>query len=369
MSLLQLPAKRLHNRDSVAQILRQSIADGTYAPSTRMPTRIDLQQQLQISPMTVQAAFDQLNEQGFIVSKGSHGTFVSDWPPHLSRYCVLFPWKPVYAKWSNYWTAIHDEAIGVSNPAVSASDGPARSRIVSIRYGVSDFESIEDYLSLEAEIREHRLAGLLFVAKPQNLTRLDIWTDPRVSRAVIADRKVDDGRVPAVGTNGTEWMEMAAQRAIDRRCKRVAFLSIDRASQSWLDVGIQLLARAGVEVPSHRVQFTGMSDSRAIRNLTRLLMQGRPSDRPDALIVTDDNLVPDATAALKEMSLDDPDELCVVAHANFPYVTPSHVPASRLGFDVRELVRICFERIDSVREKKSVPPVVRLSPRFDSLSL
>ena len=58
------------------------------------------------------------------------------------------------------------------------------------------------------------------------------------------------------------------------------------------------------------------------------MLHGPAHDRPDALVITDDNLVPAATAGVLAAGRRVPADLEVVAHANFPHVTPSAVPAS-----------------------------------------
>ena len=98
-------------------------------------------------------------------------------------------------------------------------------------------------------------------------------------------------------------------------------------------------------------------------NLIHLLLEARV--RPDALIILDDVLVESATAALAQCGVRCPQDLLVVAHANFPNVTPSHVVASRVGFDVRQVLRTCLDVIDRRRRGEIVAPVTDVSPLFD----
>ncbi|MFZ4398304.1 MAG: substrate-binding domain-containing protein, partial [Kiritimatiellia bacterium] len=95
-----------------------------------------------------------------------------------------------------------------------------------------------------------------------------------------------------------------------------------------------------------------------IRQLGHLLVQGAPGERPDALVITDDNLVPELTAGLAESGVAD---LAVVAHTNFSYPTPSAVPVTRLGYDVATLVTTCMEFIGQQRRGEK-PPALTLLP-------
>ena len=85
------------------------------------------------------------------------------------------------------------------------------------------------------------------------------------------------------------------------------------------------------------------------RNAMHLLMHADQKERPDGLIITDDNLVEAATAGLLDAGVSVPQDLTVVAHCNFPWPTPSHVPARRLGYDVRQILSACLSDIDRQR--------------------
>jgi DNA-binding LacI/PurR family transcriptional regulator len=87
-------------------------------------------------------------------------------------------------------------------------------------------------------------------------------------------------------------------------------------------------------------------------------MHGRPGERPDGLVITDDNLVPELTAGLAESGVAD---LAVVAHTNFPYPTPSAVPVTRLGYDVAKLVTMSMEYVEQQRRGET-PPARTLVP-------
>lgn len=56
-------------------------------------------------------------------------------------------------------------------------------------------------------------------------------------------------------------------------------------------------------------------------------------EKPDALIVADDCLLPDVDTAIGEMNIQVPDQLAVVGFTNRHIVTPTHLPMAKVEFD------------------------------------
>ena len=91
--------------------MRQEIVSGTRLPGSRLPTRLQMIEELQASPGTVQRALDRLIQDGFIESRGKRGTFVTNHPPHLYQYGVAFWGHPSDGvAWSRFWDALDREA-------------------------------------------------------------------------------------------------------------------------------------------------------------------------------------------------------------------------------------------------------------------
>ncbi len=67
----------------LAEILRQKILDGDYAPDTQLPTESELCQTFGTSRGTVRKALDMLARQGFIRREQGRGTFVN---PQVSQH-------------------------------------------------------------------------------------------------------------------------------------------------------------------------------------------------------------------------------------------------------------------------------------------
>ena len=73
------------------------------------------------------------------------------------------------------------------------------------------------------------------------------------------------------------------------------------------------------------------------------------SERPDALLVTDDHLSEAATGALARLDLRIPQDLDIVCLNNLPLPLTTHVPVRQLGFDARRTLQTCLDVLARLR--------------------
>ena len=64
--------------------------DGKLKLGSRLPNHKEIRASSEGSPLTMQRAFDLLLKDGFVVIRGRGGT-VSDAPPHLHQYALVYP--------------------------------------------------------------------------------------------------------------------------------------------------------------------------------------------------------------------------------------------------------------------------------------
>ncbi|MEI7437911.1 MAG: winged helix-turn-helix domain-containing protein, partial [bacterium] len=83
--------KRNNNQtEHITQSLKSGMLDGRYPAGSRLPTRLELQSDFGASPVTLQKVITRLAEEGFILTRGRQGTFMSETPSHLHRMGLLF---------------------------------------------------------------------------------------------------------------------------------------------------------------------------------------------------------------------------------------------------------------------------------------
>jgi DNA-binding LacI/PurR family transcriptional regulator len=162
-------------------------------------------------------------------------------------------------------------------------------------------------------------------------------------------------------------MVRALEHLARRSCRRVAVIKArvhgdpDVREQHLLE----MLAGHGMEVRRCWIQSALADAPQHAFELAQLLMYAPRRKRPDGLIIADDNLLLHATQGLVAAGVRVPDELEVVAHTNFPWPTPSAVPARRLGFDTHRLLQACIETIEKQRRGQRVPAMNVLPPVFE----
>ena len=330
--------------------LRGEIHAGLLAPGQRMPSRVELKERFGTTLLTVQRAMTVLAQDGYVRPVDRSGTFVADYPPHISQYALVFPFA-ADAPHSQFYLALRNEALKLQRP----------DRRVSLYYEISGHVDVPDYPALLECVQSHLAAGIIFVTALYLLDGSPILEEagmPRVSIGGVGPQHT----IPSVVPDNTAFLPMAmAQLAAENR-KRVAILFYTADTDPTANLAhLQACAAThGLELPEHCVQGMNARCCRWARQVVMALMRTAPSERPDALIITDNNLVEYATAGLLAAGIRVPDDLTVIAHTNFPWPTPSYVPVIRLGFDVRELLAACFDSIDRQRHGETPEAVTRI---------
>ncbi|MEI8083038.1 MAG: GntR family transcriptional regulator, partial [Actinomycetes bacterium] len=347
----------------IAERLKRDILRGIVAPGQRLPTRVELERQFDTTPVTLNRAMKRLVSEGFVQARMGSGTHVATHPPHLAHFALAFPFAVVQGA-SRFYEALRDEA-----GRLQASE-----RRVSPFYGIESHVDEEDYQRLLGFVRAHRLAGLIFAANPYQLVAKGspLIREPGVLRTAIM---VADSRVsfPTVYPDIDAFLPKAFDYLAARGRKRVAVVRLGGATHVSLDPVKALAAERGLILRPHWLQAAFVGTPEWSRQTALLLLHAGQAERPDAVVIADDNLVEGFTEGIRDSGLrvvpsDEPcrtasnvtsrtacgeprrtDDLEVVAQANFPYATRSLVPAKRLGYSITQLMAVCLERIEQQR--------------------
>ena len=323
--------------------LRGRIVQGMFQPGARLPTRADLERVYDTTPVTVQRVFDRLVDEGFVVAYGRRGTFVSDRPPHLCSFVLVFPYRPrPEREWPCFWHALAAEAARVRRPDVT----------LKLSYGNETHQDLDAYHKLVEDVEASRVAGLIFASRPAYLLGSPLLTVANMPRVAIMPTAEVPG-VRAVRLAGNLMESLMGLLAAAGRKRVAVVLTPD------MEHGIAPFLRAH-NIPPHWVQLAHYDAPHAARNAVHLLMSLPGGERPDGLIIADDNLVGAATEGLAAAGIRVPEDVMVVAHGNFPHATRSAVPIRRIGYDVRIVLNACIDSVVQNRLGGSPPEVVEV---------
>ena len=348
-SITRPPVKR---RQLISE-LRQQIVDGRYRPAHTLPTQEELARTFRVSKPTVQQAIRRLAQDGFVVTRGRNGTSVAAHPPHLYHYGLVFLQQDTVLDVSQFLFALRREADTLSR------QGP---RQFKIYYGVEPRADNAEYRRLLADLDANRVAGLVFPWAPLGWKDTTIIQNPAIPRVVFASDPSPYFMCLSMDMQSFADMGLEALRTQGRR--RVAALIISEAGEVTATMIHEAAKKRGMTCPPEWIQAVDPNFSHWAASQTRLLVRSPAALRPDGLLITDDNLTEHATAGLLAAGLRVPEEISVVTYCNAPWPTRCLVPARRLGFDVRDILRTSMEMIDRRIAGRNVPAVTPMLASF-----
>ena len=335
--------------------LRSRIVDGRYAPGERLPTFDEMEREFDVSRMVLQQAVGRLRTDGFVRTFHRKGLFVADAPPNLCRVALLFAEMIGGPGWSRMNAAIVNETRRLEREHADwrfqIFDGMLDSRLGAERRAL-----------LEADVQAHKLAGVIFT--PRTFEFLD--------RAVLADANLPKAFVCAsdklalratVGVDSAGLYHRAVERLVAKGRRRIAILHM---ADTAFDLDHRaLFGSFGLPLHAPWVQWVGRSHPQFAENLVTLLLDYPAKERPDGLIIADDNLIEHAAAGIVKTGLRVGKDLDVVAHCNWPWPLASVLPMERIGFDATDILRRSIEAIVTQRQGQPPPASQKVPALFE----
>jgi len=178
---------------------------------------------------------------------------------------------------------------------------------------------------------------------------------PRV--AITTGRTVEG--VSSIRLDSQSFLDKALDRLASLGRKRIAVIvssNLPPESYQAIRDGIH---RRGMILQDRWMQGLALRSPAWAKNVAELLMSSPPADRPDGLLIADDNFVEHAASGLVAGGVRVPQELDIVAHCNFPWPTPSVLPVMRLGYDTRDVLQACLDGISRQRRGEVLPKEIR----------
>lgn len=337
---------------TLASELRKRIIKGEFAPGSQLPTWDALGEEYAVGRTTLLRAIGQLKQQQFIYSSSTRGTYVVDRPPHLHKYAMIFRGRPGQDPWNQFWAALAERAAEIETQ---------QGNQIVVKYGVRDEHDNAALQQLLQEADADQYAGLIYTVDPDHISpqlvqRRDLPQVLIMGRSELANLpKVDIDRASFVAKT-IEWLRA-------RKHKKVAVLGSEPAAvNALLQNGIR---EAGFELRPEWSLTASVEYPASAEAITRLLLCGAQAELPDALIVSNDNLVDAALAGVVAQGKRVPEDLEILTHCNWPTAKGHVVRTARLGYDVREILHACLKIIDLWRGGERFPTVTRIPAIFE----
>ncbi len=330
--------------------LREMIAVGDYQPGDRLPTRSGLEARFQVSSVTLQRAMDVLSTEGFIESRGRHGTVVAANPPFMRNYGVLLPCgsEPAHPLLRS-WQVIVEVARQV------LGRHPNR---LSIFYHGDLQQSISAYQTFLGDITSHRLAGLIVPSLPVlHLPDLVEGSNGHLPIVTYAGQSLP-------GVASVHQATSAAARILDylhaRGRRRIGQLIPGAWYENpmYENEFLRSLPERGMRCERHWLQVLLPQAPQGVRNAAELL--ARVPDGPNAIIIHDDNAVQEVIDGIQAAGKRVPEDIELVAWGNFPWPDQYTAPVKRFGVNMVELVTRAKAYIDACRNGEEPASMIHL---------
>jgi len=333
----------------IADLLRQRILGGDWAPGHRLPTSRSLAEDFGTSQPTVHRAVAGLVEDGFIETRGRAGTYVASAPPHLSRFGIAFLSRP--SRHDASWTLFHEALDGESQGAAL----PNGCRFVRYHGLIDHAPTNAAMQELISDVASKRLAGLILVGQINMLEQETLVIDPELPRVCLSES--EDPRIPSIYYDVDQWVSRAASTLIERGRDRIAHIdfhaheglihdrrSIDRLQRVAAEHG-------GMARPEWYLPASTQAPL-AVSQMIQVLMSLPKDQRPNGLMVSDDNLLEYAVHGLMTagVNVGPSGDMELVAHTNYPNRERSLLPVISLGSDVRWVLAKSIELLNQQRE-------------------
>jgi len=342
----------------IADDLRRQCMVGQLAPGMRLPRREELVRHYASSATTLQQAINLLVADGLLESRGRAGTFVVGRPRHMTDVAVVFP-----ARRDNPFSWRHFYDVIAASAALWQDEQARRIRMYCCPLDGTDVNG--DLKRLCDDLQNLCLAGVInitTVAHP-NLCQ---WRE-KFATPFVEISHLETSGMAVVVLSYDSFFSQAINFLAQHERRRVAIvLSPEMYFQMEHEHIDREAQRFGVDIRPMWRQLVGPGVPVCARSVTHLLMSAPPADRPDGLIVADDNMVIHAIQGLYDAGVRPGAGLDLIVHGNFPSASPfGGIGITRLGFDSRAILEAGMQLIDAWREKGGSAGSIVLNAVFE----
>ena len=329
--------------ERIVKELRAQILSGQRKPGEKLPTYDELMEIFDVTRPTVARAVAAIRTQGLVTAQGTRGVFVAEEFPHHQRYLWVTSEYPGHPEWTTF--------LGTFLKLIESGETGLAGEVIALT-GVDGRSNNPAYQKLCEIIRDEAAAGI-FVMNSATTYVLPILEEPNLPRAAIW------APLPHAGL-----ITLAFDELIERACQSLLHggrrLAVISPHQPNLEASEACLFRMGLR-PENLTSL--LATPVGCGSVTQLLMER--DDRPDAVFVTDDNLIEPLLEGLEAAKVSPKRDVYVLAHCNWPCPIGVEAGVEHIGFDVRGVLAAGRECMEAQRSGDPEPKRV-VHPAFAS---
>ncbi len=339
---------RNKRKDLLIELRRQIIA-GQFKAGERFPSYEQLEKSVAVSKATLQYTVGQLQSDGYLNGIERKGLFIPQNLPCFTRFSLLFQ---THEKDNKFWQKLSRAGAELS------SHGEIN--INNCRY--LDNPEHSSWTQLQDDINALRVGGLIFTFSPAGEKQIRLENNLSIPKVAFTDKKEVNPSVIPLYNDNHEMIKMVLEYFRDRHIKRAAIITMGK--QPSENSFVELSGKFGLETSSAMIQSVPREYPEYAANIIELLLSLPASQRPQGILINDDNLLEHAIRGFVNSKIS-AESLQIISHANFPDNFVAPVPIRRVGFNVEELMRLSVARLQEWHRNGNINPIV-IKPQWET---
>ena len=324
-------------RDIVTQ-MKADLSAGILARNGKLPVREELGRHYGVSKATVQKAFATLEKEGFVISRGSMGTFVNPASPNMNDVAVILPTSSKNATSNSLYSQIPRECGRLE------TEFGKRLRL----FYVDEMRMMkDDFLRLDEEVREKRFWGAVFTFAPHE------WMcEPFLANGIPVAALTDE-TLPRLSTVWVDYSELLEKMLLSCKaagCHRPALVSMTSVPYHHILDYKSKAAELGIDVSDRFIY--GLQGLAAhpewFKHPVYSLFSGK--QQPDALLLLDELFLMPAYSALLELGKVPGKDVRIISQRTFPGAFSAPETVSFIGFSLDDIMAACMRALNSLSE-------------------
>ncbi|MFZ2657988.1 MAG: GntR family transcriptional regulator [Victivallales bacterium] len=317
-------------QEGFRELVASRIMSGELPPGGRLESYDSIIKELKLSRTTLQISIEKMKSDGFLTSRNRIGLFVDSRPPCLYNVALLIP--------REYENNLFRQVMGntIERTLTQAGYKVLRS---TVRQPSSEFrlDSCEIYNSaIRRLVKGCVFIGSLVPISPDDKI-LSVPAFPIIHTGAPSERLFSlrhDNQ--SMADRCAEWVSLKKRNA------KIAFLF--HTNPDFAGRFIAAAKERGLICDKKWNHYIGSDALLETDSVIRLLLDAPASRRPDAIVITDDNLVPCFVETIRELGAGALKGIKVLAHCNYP--APEQypgIPITRIGFNSEDSADVCLK--------------------------